>query len=447
MKSIRAALKSDEEHWSADYRFKRSDGSYLTVLERALIVRNSHGTAERFVGAIMDVTKRPPLHDQLLRSQKMEAFGHLAAGVAHDFNNALTAILGYGDLIAAEIDGRSTVAKYISEIRSAAARASSLTQQLLKFGQRQAPECRVLEVNTLLGQVKRKVSPLLGAHVSLECQLLAAEKAVHITIDPTEFVQVIADLAVNARHAISPGSILSLKADTTTIEPSAPHPKLPELIPGEYVIVSLIDDGEDLNKEIKHELLEPARTTRNGSNGGGLGFATCDAIIRQNGGRILLERKAGKGISAHIFLPAVPTSTATICKKPRLSRMPSGHETILVVEDDVSVRHVTVRTLRLLGYNVLEAMRADEAKRCINQHPEAIDLVVSDIVLPDISGRDFAKWTRAHSPCTQVILVSGYLPFVTVDGENSDPVCLPKPFDPEQLALTVRKVLDGAPVS
>ena len=127
--------------------------------------------------------------------------------------------------------------------------------------------------------------------------------------------------------------------------------------------------------------------------------------------------------------------------------MPTGKETVLVVEDDLSVRHVTVRTLRLLGYNVVEAMRADEAKRCITDHPEVIDLVLSDIVLPDISGRDFAKWTRAHSPRTQVVLISGYLPYVTSGDEDSYPACLPKPFDPEQLATTVRSALDAALVN
>jgi PAS domain S-box len=438
-KSVRDAIKSEAEHWSSDYRFKHGDGSYVNVLERALIVRDAQGIAERFVGVIMDVTAHRQARDTLMRSQKMEAFGHLAAGVAHDFNNALTAILGYGDLIVGEIDGRSTVAKYMNEIRRAAARASSLTQQLLKFGQRQTPECRVLEVNVLLGEVKRKVSPLFGADVSLLCELLAEEKAAHVTIDPAEFVQVMLDLAADARHAMPQGGTLVLKADTLSIDASDPHPTIPDLIPGEYAIVSLIADSFNA----KEGILEGLSTTKQDTDRVSLGVATCEAIIRQNGGRLILERKAGKSSSAHIFLPAVPSSPATLCKKPRLSRMPTGHETVLVVEDDVSVRHVTVRTLRLLGYNVLEATRADEARRCIDQHPESIDLVVSDIVLPDISGRDFAKWTRAHSPCTQIILVSGYLPFVTIDAENCDPVCLPKPFDPEQLAFTVRKVLDA----
>ena len=158
----------------------------------------------------------------------------------------------------------------------------------------------------------------------------------------------------------------------------------------------------------------------------------------------MLESELGKGTAAHIYLPRVPAPAPIFHKKTRLSSMPTGKETVLVVEDDLSVRHVTVRTLRLLGYDVVEAMRADEAKRCIAERPEAIDLVVSDIVLPDISGRDLAKWARAHSPRTQVVLISGYLPYVTSGGEDSYPACLPKPFDPEQLATAVRSALDAA---
>lgn len=202
-----------------------------------------------------------------------------------------------------------------------------------------------------------------------------------------------------------------------------------------------------MTKEVKERLFEPFFTTKDERHVSGLGLATCDALLRKNGGGITLESEKGKGTAVHIYLPTVPDVSPSSYKKPRHSNMPTGNETVLVVEDDLSVRHVTARTLRLLGYNVLEAMRADEAKRCITQRPEAIDLVVSDIVLPDISGRDFAKWTRAHSPRTQIVLISGYLPDATASGEDSHPFCLPKPFDPEQLATTVRGALDAAVIN
>lgn len=441
--SIRDAIKSTAEHWSAEYRFRHGDGSYLNLLERAFIVRNNDGRAVRFVGVLMDVTKRRQLQDQLLRSQRMEAFGHLAGAVAHDYNNFLTTILGYSDLVTNETNGRGTFDKYINEIRNAATRASALTQQLLAFTRRQTPQSRVLAVNSLLSDVERSVLPLLGEHISVVCELLPEKNPSHVRIDPREFGQVILNLAINARDAMPAGGTIMLTARTTTISSPSLLSDPADLPAGDYAKVSVIDNGTGMSGEVKDHLFEPFFTTKDEQHASGLGLATCDAIVRENNGRIVVESELGRGTAVHIYLPLISDVPPAPAKKSRLSRMPTGEETVLVVEDDRSVRHVTVRTLRLLGYKVIEAMRADEAKRHIAQRPEAIDLVVSDIVLPDLSGRDFAKWTRAHSPRTQIVFISGYLPDVRSAGENSHHFYLPKPFDPGQLAITVRRVLDG----
>src|SRR6266480_6927555 len=184
--SIREAIKSKAEHWSGEYRFRHAKGHYLQLLERALLVRDKNGRAVRFVGVLMDVTARKQLRDQLSHSQKMEAFGQLAGGVAHDFNNFLTAILGYSDLLVAEIPGRGTGAKYLSEIRSAAGRAASLTRQLLTFSRRQPLEPRVLEVNTLIHNLERSILRLLGENISVLCELMPEKK--HIKVDPDQFI-------------------------------------------------------------------------------------------------------------------------------------------------------------------------------------------------------------------------------------------------------------------
>ena len=446
--SIRDAIKSDTDHWSGEYRFRRADGTYLNVLERAMIRRDKTGGAKRFVGVLMDITARRHLQDQLVRSQKMEAFGQLAGGIAHDFNNLLTAILGYSDLAIGEIDGRSTIGKYLSETRTAASRASSLTQQLLGFSRSQPAQPRVVEVNALVSDLERSILRLLGENIAITCELLPEDRLAHIRIDQNQFTQIMLNIALNARDAMPEGGRLILRTDIVTISATARHPKIPDLAPADYVVFSLIDNGRGMSEEVKARIFEPFFTTKDDRNGSGLGLATCYGLIRQNGGQIMLESELGQGTAAHIYLPRVSNPAPSIThKKPRLSSMPTGKETVLVVEDDLSVRHVTVRTLRLLGYNVVEAIRADEAKRCITENPEAIDLVVSDIVLPDISGRDFAKWTRAHSPRTQVVFISGYLPYVTSGDEDSYPACLPKPFDPEQLATTVRSALDAALVN
>src|SRR5207248_1107173 len=336
--SIREAIKSKAEHWSGEYRFRHAKGHYLQLLERALLVRDKNGRAVRFVGVLMDVTARKQLRDQLSHSQKMEAFGQLAGGVAHDFNNFLTAILGYSDLLVSEIPGRGTGAKYLSEIRSAAGRAASLTRQLLTFSRREPLEPRILEVNMLIHNLERSILRLLGENISVLCELMPEKK--HIKVDPDQFTQIIINLAVNARDAMPAGGTLVLKTETISTNGKS----LPELPSGKYV--------------------------------------------------------------------------------------------------DISVRHVAVRTLRMLGYNVLEAFRADEAKRLIEN--TAINLVVSDIVLPDMSGCDFADWMRINSPSTQILLTSGYLPEMTTIGTpSSDLPFLSKPFDPQQLAETVRASLDA----
>jgi PAS domain S-box-containing protein len=432
--SIRETIKSKAEHWSGEYRFRHAKGHYLQLLERALLVRDKNGRAVRFVGTLMDVTARKQLRDQLSHSQKMEAFGQLAGGVAHDFNNFLTAILGYSDLLVAEIQGRGTGAKYLSEIRSAAGRAASLTRQLLTFSRRQPLEPRILEVNTLIHNLERSILRLLGENISVLCELMPEKK--HIKVDPDQFTQIMINLAVNARDAMPAGGTLVLKTETISTNGKS----LPELPSGKYVRISVIDNGMGMSEEVKEHLFEPFFSTKGDRHGSGLGLATCYGIVRQSGGHITVESELAKGTAVHIYLPEVAAPPAAAYRKR--PKLPSGTETILVVEDDISVRHVAVRTLRMLGYNVLEAFRADEAKRLIECN--VINLVVSDIVLPDMSGCDFADWMRLNCPSTQILLTSGYLPEMTTIGTpSSDLPFLSKPFDPQQLAETVRASLDA----
>ena len=435
--SIREAIKSKADHWSGEYRFRHANGHYLPLLERALIMRDKNGRAVRFLGSLMDVSARKQLQEKFSHSQKMEAFGQLAGGVAHDFNNFLTAILGYSDLLVAEVEGRGTGARYLSEIRSAAGRAASLTKQLLTFSRRQPLEPRVLEVNKLIHNLERSILRLLGENISVLCDLIPEKK--HIKVDPDQFTQIIINLAVNARDAMPVGGTLLLKTETIFSNGKSP----PEMSPGKYIGISITDNGVGMSDEVKEHLFEPFFTTKGDRHASGLGLATCYGIVRQSGGCITVESELAKGTAVHIYLPeAEAPPAAAYRKRPKL---PPGNETILVVEDDISVRHVAVRTLRMLGYNVLEAFRADEAKRLIKNN--AVNLVLSDVVLPDMSGCDFADWMRLNCPSTQVLLTSGYLPETTIGRPSIDLPFLSKPFDPQQLAETVRASLDALIVS
>ncbi len=440
---IRDALAGAEPHWSGEYRFRRADGTYVHLLERALIERGSDGRAVRFIGSLMDITARKQLQDQLCRSQKMEAFGQLAGGLAHDFNNFLTTILGYGDLALAEPGAKGIVANHISEIRKAAGRASDLAGQLLAFSRKQALEPRVIEVNSLIVNLERSLLRLLGEDIV--CHLHPFKEDAHVRVDPSQISQIILNLAVNARDAMPKGGRLTL--ETAIVELTGetdPAFLCGHFVPGEYVVISVADTGTGMSEEAKSHLFEPFFTTKDDRSG--LGLATCYGIVHQSGGHIRVESEEGKGTTAQIYFPRVAAPPLPSYKKPNLKKLPTGTETILVLEDDVSVRHISVRVLRKLGYQVIEAATGDDAQRMISEVAgRNIHLLLTDVVMPQMSGRYFADWLRKISPNTKVVFVSGYLADSLNPGDRIDNgmFFLPKPFDPEQLANTIRQALDS----
>jgi PAS domain S-box-containing protein len=445
--SIRDALATESDHWSGEYRFRHFDGSYLDLLERALIIRDSTGAAVRFVGSLMDVTARKQLQDQLVRSQKMEAFGQLAGGVAHDFNNFLTTILGYSDLLLNEIGMKGEVASHIGEIRSAAGRASVLTAQLLAFSRKHPLAPQVIEVNSLLTNLERSLLRLLGEDISVQCHFDRGKEGLHTKVDPGQLTQIILNLVVNARDAMRNGGRLTLKTASLTIDASEEcEIGSEELEAGDYVRISVIDDGVGMTDEVKQHLFEPFFTTKDEGRGSGLGLATSYGIVRQSGGHIGVESELGKGTTVKIFLPRVPAPPPPSYKRPGGHKMPTGVESILVLEDDISVRHISVRVLRGLGYDVLEAANGDDAQQLIGERQDKkIDLLLTDMVMPHMSGRHFADWLRKTSPETKVVFISGYLEESLHPGDRRDHEMffLPKPFDPEQLALKIREALDS----
>ncbi|MEP6937895.1 MAG: PAS domain-containing protein [Chthoniobacterales bacterium] len=446
--SIRDALTTGAERWSGEYRFRCADESYVLLLERACIVRDATGEATRFVGSLMDISARKQLHDQFCRSQKMEAFGQLAGGVAHDFNNYLTTILGYSDLLLNELGVKHAIANHIAEIRKAAGRASSLTGQLLAFSRRHPLAPRVVEVNALITNLERSLLGLLGENIAVECHLDRTKEGVHIQVDTGEITQVILNLAVNARDAMPDGGRLVVETNLlTVVHDEDVDVAFAGLDPGEYASISLTDTGVGMTAEVKAHLFEPFFTTKAETHASsGLGLATSYGIVRQSGGGIGFESLENKGATFRIYLPRVPAPPPPPYKKPRAKKLPVGTETILVLEDEISVRHISVRVLRNLGYDVIEAANTDDAKRLMAERGDGkIHLLLTDMMLPQMSGRRFAGWLRQVSPHTKIIFVSGYLEeSLRHSGLRDDEMFfLPKPFDPEQLAIKVREALDS----
>src|SRR5438445_3718131 len=271
--SIGDALAGTSVRWSGEYRFRRADGSYLQLLERALIVRDGQGQAVRFVGSLMDITARKQLQDQLCRSQKMEAFGQLAGGVAHDFSNFLTTILGYSDLVLAETGPKGALASHVAEIRNAAGRASVLTGQLFAFSRRQALEPRVVEVNSLIANLERSLLRLIGENIQIISHLHDQKDSGYIKVDPGKLTQIILNLAVNARDAMPNGGQLRLETAIVDLsDATGPAFLCGEYARSEYVLISIADTGLGMSNEVKAHLFEPFFTTKD--HGSCLGFAT-----------------------------------------------------------------------------------------------------------------------------------------------------------------------------
>ena len=445
--SIRDALASSSDHWSGEYRFRRADGIYINVLERALILRATNGEAERLIGSLMDVTARKQLQDQLCRSQKMEAFGQLAGGVAHDFNNFLTTILGYGDLLLHERQIKGTLADHVAEIRAAAGRASALTQQLLAFSRRQQREAVVVEVNSILANLERSLLRLIGENISVVCHFHHEKEGAHIKADPNQITQIILNLAVNARDAMPKGGQLTLETAIVDLTKETESPfQCGDFVPGHYVLIKIADTGTGMSEEAKAHLFEPFFTTKTDQDRSGLGLATCYGIVHQNGGHLCVESDLGKGTVVQIYLPRVSAPPPPSYKKPSGKKPRGGTETILVLEDDISVRHISVRMLRGLGYQVIEAANGDDAQRLLSENAgRKVDLLLTDLVMPQMSGRRFADSLRAAHPNIKVLFISGYLEESLQPSDRCEPEMffLPKPFDADQLAAKVREALDN----
>ncbi len=441
--SIKEALAAGD-HWSGEYRFQRGDGSYFHLLERATILRDAEGQAVRLVGSLMDVTARKQLRDQVLRSQKMEAFGQLAGGVAHDFNNFLTTILGYSDLLLADSAIKGEIAKHIREIQSAAGRASALTAQLLALSRKNSLYAEVLEVNTLVTNLEHSLVRLLGENIEIECALAQFKDGGYIKVDRGQITQILLNLLGNARDAMPAGGkvVLATKSVAVSETTSAAEEDEP-LTPGEYLSISVTDTGSGMSEQAKAHLFEPFFSTKAGGQRSGLGLAASYGIVRQSGGHIRAQSTLGQGTTVTIFLPRVP---APAYKKPNGKNLPTGTETILVLEDDIGVRHISVRVLRGLGYHVIEAANAEDAQRLIAEMGvRKIHLLLTDVVMPQMSGHHFADWLREANPQTKVIFISGYLDvLIQLDTpQDTTTFFLPKPFDSHQLALKVREALDA----
>jgi two-component system cell cycle sensor histidine kinase/response regulator CckA len=391
------------------------------------------------VTALRDITERLQLEKQVQLSQRMESVGRLAGGVAHDFNNLITVIISSAHAIE-EIASGGPVSEEVQQIKAAAERAAELTGQLLSFARRQVVEPRSVRLNDLVLAVEKMLRRVIREDVELKAIL--ARELWTIRADPSQLEQVLMNLALNARDAMGGGGTLTIETRNMTVDVgyAATHP---EIVPGDYVVMSVTDTGAGMDSATLARIFEPFFSTKGAAHGTGLGLATVYGIVKQAGGHVWVFSEIGKGTTFKVYLPRVDAVDAT----PRAASVAAplgGHETLLVVEDNAMVRRVASRTLRTHGYDVLEAGDGEEALRIFESKGGAIDMLVTDVVMPRMSGKELADRLLALRPGLKVLFTSGYTENTIVHHGVVDAGVefLPKPYEPVKLARKVREVLD-----
>jgi PAS domain S-box-containing protein len=379
------------------------------------------------------------LEEQLHHAMKMDAIGRLAGGVAHDFNNMLTAISGYASLLLRREDPGSSWASGLSEILNASQRASGLTNQLLAFSRKQIIAPVVLDLNELLERGTRMIERLIGEHIALKFE--PGADLCRVQVDPNQMEQVLINLAINARDAMPQGGTLRVRThNRTLVEGQLPHI---DARAEEYVVWSVEDDGGGMSHDTLEHLFEPFFTTKQLGHGTGLGLSIVYGVVKQNGGFIVVDSEPGRGSRFEIHLPR---SHGLPCADERATRRegPFGHETILLVEDEQAVRQVAAQFLRNCGYDVVVATRGDEAIELVRDKRLALDLLVTDVVLPMLNGRQLFDELRSLRPELRVVFMSGYTDDVIARHGVLEPgvTFVEKPFSQETLARNVREALD-----
>lgn len=421
-----------------EYRIRTRDGSVKWVWDQCVGVFDDAGNARVIEGFMTDITEHKKLEAELYQSRKMESIGRLAGGIAHDFNNLLTAILGYTELARSAKAGESDYCQHLDFVTQAANRANALTQQLLAFARRQIVEPTSIRVDELL----LRLSPLLRRLVTenIEFVVLAPGKAGSIRADRSQIEQVLVNLVANARDAMPKGGKLTIEADSVELDAStAPD----GCAPGSYVRIRVRDTGGGIRPETRPYVFEPFFTTKLHGKGSGLGLATCFGIVKQHQGHIEFHSEEGVGTTFEVLLPRVEDADGDAEQKP-VAASGGGRETVLVVEDESLVRDMAVEALRARGYTVLAASNGAHALQLVQQHFGPIDLLITDLVMPQLGGSELAEQLEKARPGMRVLYTSGYTETFEVPKSLRaiGGTFLRKPYTPALLASKVREVLD-----
>jgi len=426
-----------------EIKFRRKDGEGIECLLTATIKTADDGKTILFQGIISDVTETRKLEEQFRQSQKMEAVGRLAGGVAHDFNNMLSVIIGGSELAMRLLKPYDPSRQKFEEIHKAAEHATNLTRQLLAFSRKQTLKPKVLDLNKIIVNMDKMLRRIIGEDVELET--MPAPDLWKVKVDPGQIEQVILNMAVNARDAMPTGGRLTV--ETMNVELGDDYTRMrPGTKPGSYVMFTISDTGSGMTDEVKEHLFDPFFTTKESEKGTGLGLSTVYGIIKQSGGNIWVYSEAGKGSTFKIYLPKVIGEEEKIERRVVSSKIPRGSETIIVVEDDDNVRRLAVEMLETQGYKLFESRNGLEAFKICQKMEKPVDLVVTDVIMPGMSGDELAKLLRKELwPEVKVLFMSGHAENVVAHQGILEPGIpyLQKPLNLISFTQKVREVLDS----
>ncbi len=429
--------------WSGETVLLSRDGKEIPVSQVLIAHKTAAGEVEFLSTIARDIREQKRLEDQFRQAQKMEAFGTLAGGIAHDFSNLLTVIIGYSQFLLGRVANDDVAHGFVAEIKKSADRATSLTRQLLAFSRRQMLQPREIDLNSIVADMSKLLTRLIGEDVQLATRL---DPELHrVRADPSQVEQVVLNLAVNARDAMPTGGKLTIETRNVELDQAYAASHV-DVRPGSYAMLAVSDSGSGMSPEVKARIFEPFFTTKEIGKGTGLGLATVYGVVKQSGGHIEVYSELGKGTSFKVYLPRVGRPDPRFGGDSGIFAIPSGRETILLAEDEGGVRTLARMALAARGYTVLEARDGREAMLLAQNHPGTIHLLVTDVVMPHLGGRQLSEMLNKERPEMKVLYMSGYTDDAVVrHGVLQSNVCfVQKPFTPDSLSRKVREVLDKA---
>ncbi len=434
------SVKKKLENYEIDLRSK--DGKPIQVIENIVGHYDKSGNLIEIKGYVLDVTESKRIEKQLYLSQKLEAVGRLAGGVAHDFNNLLSVIMGYSNFVLKIVQGAEPASKYVEEIVKAAERAGSLTRQLLAFSRKQILQPKIVNLNDIVHDMEKMLRRLIGEDIILDSKLNDDVK--QVKADPGQMEQVLMNLAVNARDAMPTGGRLTIETSNVYLDEIYAQKHQPVLT-GHYVMFAMSDTGTGMDEDTKSQIFEPFFSTKEKGKGTGLGMSTVYGIIKQSGGYIWIYSELGHGTTIKIYLPQVDQAPFKVKRNRFDPKSFRGTETILLVEDDKMVRDMAFITLEKYGYTVYSASNGEDALNLVNTLKADFDLLLTDVVMPGMSGRELAKKIEPLFDNIKILFMSGFTDDAIVQHGvlDADLQFFQKPFSPTDLARRVRGLLDA----